>query len=142
MLVHKHLIIRAECIEPPTCPNYVEQWLKNMVELIGMKICKGPISAYVDVKGNEGATGVVIIETSHIAIHVWDRQSPALVQLDVYTCGDFEPRKIFNALKEFDVQKLEYKYLDREHGLTEIPIYASNDETFMDNLEARTGNIQ
>ena len=122
MLVHKHLIIRAECLDPPLDPQYVEQWLKNVVELIGMKICKGPISAYVDVEGNEGATGGVIIETSHVAIHVWDRRSPALVQLDVYTCGAFEPQKIFNALKEFDVQKIEYKYLDREHNLTELEI--------------------
>ena len=122
MLVHKHLIIRAECLDPPLDPQYVEQWLKNVVELIGMKICKGPISAYVDVEGNEGATGVVIIETSHVAIHVWDRRIPALVQLDVYTCGDFQPQKIFNALQEFDVQKLEYKYLDREHILTELEI--------------------
>lgn len=122
MLVHKHLIIRAECLDPPLDPQYVEQWLKNVVELIGMKVCKGPISAYVDVEGNEGATGVVIIETSHIAIHVWDRRMPALVQLDVYTCGAFEPQKIFNALQEFDVQKIEYKYLDREHNLTELEI--------------------
>tara|TARA_A100001015_G_C14730107_1_gene609507 strand:+ start:362 stop:730 length:369 start_codon:yes stop_codon:yes gene_type:complete len=122
MLVHKHLIVRAECLDPPLDPQYVEQWLKNVVELIGMKVCRGPISAYVDVTGNEGATGVVIIETSHIAIHVWDRRMPALVQLDVYTCGEFEPQKIFNALQEFDVQKLEYKYLDREHELIEIPL--------------------
>ena len=122
MLVHKHLIIRAECLDPPLDPQYVEQWLKNVVELIGMKVCKGPISAYVDVEGNEGATGVVIIETSHVAIHVWYSRSPSLVQLDVYTCGAFEPQKIFNALKEFDVQKLEYKYLDREHNLTELEI--------------------
>ena len=122
MLVHKHLIVRAECLDPPLDPQNVEQWLKNVVELIGMKVCKGPISAYVDVTGNEGATGVVIIETSHIAIHVWDRRMPALVQLDVYTCGEFEPQKIFNALQEFDVQKLEYKYLDREHELIEIPL--------------------
>ena len=122
MLVHKHLIVRAECMDPPTSSDYVEKWLKDMVELIGMKVCRGPISAYVDVKGNEGATGVVIIETSHIAIHVWDHRSPALIHLDVYTCGEFEPRKIFNALKEFDVMKLEYKYLDREHELVEIPI--------------------
>ena len=122
MLVHKHLIIRAECLDPPLDPQYVEQWLKNVVELIGMKVCKGPISAYGDVEGNEGATGVVIIETSHIAIHVWDRRIPALVQLDVYTCGDLQPQKIFNALQEFDVQKLEYKYLDREHNLTELEI--------------------
>ena len=138
MLVHKHLIIRAECLDPPTCPNYIEQWLKNIVELIGMKICKGPITAYVDVTGNEGATGVVIIETSHIAIHVWDRRTPGLVQLDVYTCGDFEPQKIFNALKEFDVQKLEYKYLDREHELIEIPIYASNDDNLEEVIEKQT----
>ena len=120
MLVHKHLIIRAECLDPPTCPDYVEKWLKNIVELIGMKVCKGPISAYVDVKGNEGATGVVIIETSHIAIHVWDRQDPALLQLDVYTCSSLEPGDVFDWLQRYEPIKIQHKFIDREFDITII----------------------
>ena len=99
MLVHKHLIIRAEVEEPPTLPAFVVEWLRQTVEAIGMKVLSGPYSEYVEVEGNEGATGVVIIETSHLAIHVWDRQDPPLLQLDVYTCGEFDPQIIFDRLQ-------------------------------------------
>ena len=37
--------------------------------------------------GNRGVTAFAIIETSHIAMHIWDEPNPALVQLDVYTCA-------------------------------------------------------
>lgn len=122
MLVHKHLIIRAEVNNPPKNPSWCHQWMRELVEKIGMKICQGPIVSYVDVPGNRGLTGVVIIETSHIAMHVWDEPNPGLVQLDVYTCGPFEPNTIFEELKQFDPVKVEYKYLDREHGLEEAEI--------------------
>jgi len=121
-VVHKHLIIRAEVNQPPTDPIWCHDWLTGIVEKIGMKICQGPITAYVDVPGNAGLTGVVIIETSHIAMHVWDENSPSLIQLDVYTCGPFEPNIIFEELKQFSPVKVEYKYLDREHGLTEVEV--------------------
>ena len=85
-----------------------------------MKVCRGPITAYVDMPGNEGLTGVVVIETSHIAIHIWDRVSPALVQLDVYTCGALDKDIIFKELEQWEPTKVEYKYLDREFGLKEV----------------------
>lgn len=122
MLVHKHLIIRAEINNPPRDPDWVIGWLKELTGKIGMKICMGPISAYVDVPGNRGLTAVVVIETSHMAIHVWDEESPGLIQMDVYTCGKLDTDIIFKELEQFDPVKLEYKYLDREHGLTEIPV--------------------
>lgn len=121
-LVHKHLIIRAEVINPPTSPEYVESWLTSLVSTIGMKICKGPISHYVNVPGNRGVTGVVIIETSHIAIHVWDEKDPALIQLDVYTCGPMDTSDVFRALEDFDPVKIAFKYLDRESELVEIEV--------------------
>lgn len=119
---HKHLIIRAEANNPPTSPAWVHSWLNHLVEKIGMKVCQGPVTAFVDVPGNRGVTGVVIIETSHIAIHVWDEGNPGLVQMDVYTCGPFDPNTIFNELGQFDLVKLEYKYFDREHNLEEVDI--------------------
>jgi len=87
-----------------------------------MKICAGPISEHVDVVGNIGVTAVVVIETSHIAIHVWSEPNPALIQMDVYSCSSFNPQDIFDELKQFDPVKMEYKFLDRELGLVEIPI--------------------
>jgi S-adenosylmethionine/arginine decarboxylase-like enzyme len=121
-VVHKHLIIRAETKNTPRDPSWAHAWLVNLVKSIGMKICQGPITAYVDVIGNAGLTGVVIIETSHIALHVWDETDPGLMQLDVYTCGPFNPQDIFDMMQEFEPVKLEYKYLDREKGLTEVDV--------------------
>lgn len=119
-LVHKHLIIRAEVKQAPRDPDWCVNWLRSLVEKIGMKVCQGPISAYVDVPGNKGLTGVVIIETSHIALHVWDECAPNLMQFDVYTCGEFDPHKVLAELEQFQPVKVEYKYLDREHGLVEL----------------------
>lgn len=119
-LVHKHLIIRAEVNKPPTNPIFIEAWLLDVVSAIGMKVCKGPIAHYVDMPGNRGVTGVVIIETSHIALHVWDEPNPGLMQLDVYTCGPLDPQIIFDMIEEFDPVQVEYTYLDREKGLIDI----------------------
>tara|TARA_B110000977_G_scaffold196560_1_gene277174 strand:+ start:1533 stop:1904 length:372 start_codon:yes stop_codon:yes gene_type:complete len=120
ILEHKHLIIRAEVNNPPTDEAWLHNWLNQLVEKIGMKVCRGPITAYVDMPGNEGLTGVVVIETSHIAIHVWDAVDPALVQLDVYTCSTLDKDIIFAELEQWDPVKVEYKYLDREFGLKEV----------------------
>ena len=117
---HKHLIVRAEVHKPPTDPDWVKEWMTKLVDKIGMKICSGPHTAYVDIPGNSGVTGVVVIETSHIAIHVWDEAEPALLQLDVYTCGRFDMDTIFEDLEQFNPTKVEWKYLDREHDLTEV----------------------
>lgn len=122
MLVHKHLIVRAEVAQPPMAPGFVEEWLAELVDRIGMKVLSGPHAEYVAVPGNRGVTGVVIIETSHIAIHVWDEFEPSLVQLDVYTCGPFDPGIVFDHFEQFEPVKVEYKYLDREHGLMEVTI--------------------
>ena len=121
-LVHKHIIIRAEVLNPPkaeyeTCDN-----VKNLIDQIGMKILIGPFAKYCEMEGNRGLTVATIIETSHVIMHSWDEKVPANVQLDVYTCGDFDPEIVFTWLQQFNPTKIDYKYLDREHGLTEIPL--------------------
>ena len=123
VIKHKHLIIRAETRKTPREPKWLHSWLVKLVNKIGMDICQGPITAYVDVPGNRGLTGVVIIETSHIAVHCWDETNPGLVQMDVYSCADFNPQTIFDLMdEEFDPSKLEYKFMDRENSLTEIEV--------------------
>lgn len=120
MLQHKHILIRAEVKNPPTEEQYIQNWFKKLIEKIDMKLLRGPISAYVEVPGNRGLTCVAVIETSHIAMHVWDEHTPSLMQLDVYTCGALDPEKVFEAIAEFEPTKVDFKYLDREHGFEEL----------------------
>ncbi len=122
MLVHKHLIVRAEVNNPPVDVKATKKWLKKLVKRIGMKILKGPYGVYSEVVGNRGMTVACIIETSHIVMHTWDEDSPGVIQLDVYTCGPLETSAIFDAIGIYDPVAIEYKYLDREHNLKEIPL--------------------
>jgi len=117
--VHKHLIIRAEANRVPTDEEQLTEWLKEFIDSINMKILMGPYVKYCKMEGNRGITGIAVIETSHIAIHVWDEPNPALMQIDVYSCAEFDVDEIANKIKsDFDVVKLDYKYLNRETGLT------------------------
>lgn len=120
LLEHKHLIVRAELNNPPKCTTAIDVWMRSLVDTIGMKILMGPYSVYSDMIGNQGLTAVTIIETSHIALHVWDEVEPALAQLDVYTCSTLNIDDVFKALEAFEPVKVEYKYIDRENGLTLI----------------------
>ena len=116
--VHKHLILRAEANKVPTNEDVLTVWLKDFIESINMKILMGPYVKYCTMEGNRGITGIAVIETSHIAIHVWDEPVPALMQIDIYSCAEFDPYKIAEKIKsDFDVVKLDYKYLNRETGL-------------------------
>jgi S-adenosylmethionine/arginine decarboxylase-like enzyme len=43
------------------------------------------------------------------------------MQFDVYSCGEFDVKEICDKIKEeFNVKKIEYKYLNRETGLVDI----------------------
>ena len=117
--VHKHLIIRAEANRVPTDEEQLTEWIKEFIESMHMKILMGPYVKYCKMEGNRGITGIAVIETSHIAIHVWDEPNPALMQIDVYSCAEFDVDQIAEKIKQdFDVVKLDYKYLNRETGLT------------------------
>jgi S-adenosylmethionine/arginine decarboxylase-like enzyme len=104
MIFHKHLLINAKVNKPMKSEDEAIEFLKDLVGSIDMKIIKGPFASYVDVVGNRGLTAMVMIETSHIAFHIWDEQSPALLQFDLYTCGSLE------------VASLEYQLFDRKDG--------------------------
>ena len=117
MPVHKHLIVRAEVNHPPLTEKYVRSWLRNVVKKIDMNIIKGPYASYVNKEGNRGVTGVVMIETSHIAIHVWDETTPALVQCDVYSCAEFASNEVLAEFVPMDVVKLDHILLDRASSI-------------------------
>jgi S-adenosylmethionine/arginine decarboxylase-like enzyme len=103
LLVHQHLIIRAEAIKPPTDEEQLTEWMKDFISFIDMKVFMGPYVKYCQMEGNRGITAVAIIETSHIAMHVWD-----------------EPSICSKIKSDFNIEKIEYKFLNRETGLVDI----------------------
>jgi len=120
ILEHKHIISRAEVSEPITKRNKAIKFLNRIIKAIGMKAMYGPTATYCKMPGNRGVTAFAIIETSHVALHIWDEVNPGLVQLDVYSCSDFDPEKVLDVLQELNPIKVEHKYLDREKGFKEL----------------------
>jgi S-adenosylmethionine/arginine decarboxylase-like enzyme len=114
LLQHKHIIIRAEVEAPPFDTTQIELWLKQLVNDLGMKIMMGPISGYSPIVGNRGLTAAVVIETSHIVLHAWDEDDPAMLQLDVYTCSHLDKNVVLDAIEQFKPVHVDYKILDRE----------------------------
>jgi S-adenosylmethionine/arginine decarboxylase-like enzyme len=117
MLFHKHLLVNAKVENPINTEEQGVDFLTRLVESIDMKIIKGPFASYVDKPGNRGLTAIVMIETSHIAFHIWDETDPGLVQFDLYTCGELNLAKVLLAFGEtFKVVSLDYQLFDRENG--------------------------
>ena len=138
VLVHKHLIVRAEAKNPPMDEAVLTEWFKKFIDEIGMKVMMGPYVKYSHMIGNRGITGVAIIETSHIVMHVWDEPDPALLQFDVYSCGEFDPETICNKIKkDFNTTKIEYKFLDRENDLSEIHTISFAEDMITRNYESK-----
>lgn len=117
LLEHKHIIIRAEVLDPPRAENPTSEQVKTLINDIGMKIMMGPFAQRSEMVGNAGLTVATIIETSHVILHTWDEVHPALMQLDVYTCSHLDPKIVFKWLEQFKPTKIDYKYIDREFKL-------------------------
>jgi len=120
ILKHEHVIIRAEVMNPPVTTEDIKQWVVDLVPKINMKLMGEPQAYYSDMVGNQGATCAAVIETSHIVIHVWDEDSPSLVQLDVYSCKEFKKTDVLECLETFEPIIVEYKYFDRETNFKEL----------------------
>lgn len=119
MIQHNHLIVHAELGLVPDNIDWVNEWLLNLVDLLGMSVLSGPHVAREDeVIGNIGITGVVLIKTSHITVHFWEEDGR--MELDVYTCGPLDRDVIFNELVYMEPLRIEFKYLDRTNGLLEV----------------------
>jgi len=119
---HKHMIIRAEVLEPITSEKVLKKWLRDLTKVIKMKIIKGPYAAYVTKEGNRGLTGAVMIETSHISIHIWDEANPALVQCDVYSCAEFQRGEVVMHLGSMKPKMIEYMMMDRSESISCEPV--------------------
>ena len=114
-VLHHHLLIRLEL---ETCPErndveYMEHFLKTLVDKIKMKPLSKPQIFYVDtpIKEYVGLSGIIPIQTSHVSCHFWkyprksllhNKSSKCLLQFDLYTCGTLSESKIKTILSMFN----------------------------------------
>jgi S-adenosylmethionine/arginine decarboxylase-like enzyme len=115
--LHNHLLLNGSATRPPKDEALTIEWMRELVESIDMKVIQGPFASYVTKEGNRGLTAVVMIETSHIALHVWDETDPAFIQFDLYTCSTLPIKKVIdNLVQVFGLTNYRYKVLERSEG--------------------------
>ena len=126
MLKHIHLIVAVEVKYPPKSAEEVEAFQTLLIKRVDMAVAKSetllknPQAYYCPIDGNEGVTGVGILETSHTALHVWDSEFPAKFQFDLYSCKDFEVERVMNLINSFDIIRGTYMLIDRDTDLKVI----------------------
>lgn len=126
MIFHKHMLVNAKVKNPIKTEQEAIDFLTDLVRRVDMKIIKGPFAKYLDVEGNRGLTAIVMIETSHIAFHIWDETDPGMLQFDLYTCGSLDRFTVLNALDEtFDIDAIDWVIYDRENGFVVEDQYIS-----------------
>ena len=118
--IHKHLLIYAKINKFPNEDEdkIVTSFMKNLVDKIEMKLISGPIAEYIKDQGNVGWTSALLLSTSHAAMHIWNEWGT--MQLDVYSCKEFDERKVITFLKEtFDATMIKHRVINRDGGLND-----------------------
>jgi S-adenosylmethionine/arginine decarboxylase-like enzyme len=122
-LNHKHFLGTAYIARPPENTDFVGKWLSQLVEKIGMRVLMGPHVINCLTEGNEGITGVIVLETSHSSCHFWCEVPRPFFTFDIYSCKDFDIEVIKKHIDEaFGLIELKYGVINRNNGikLTEI----------------------
>lgn len=113
-LNHRHILLTARgLMAPPRTAEEATAWLEELVRKVHMKILLGPFATRCATPGNEGVTGVVVIETSHASIHVWDEAKVPFLKMDLYSCADFSSQTIIDHLRRFSPEVVDYMVIDR-----------------------------
>lgn len=111
--IHKHLLLKGNPTKTFTDPEQGKQMLRDVVAAIHMVPVTEPQCVYVGVAGNEGLTGSINLATSHIAFHMWDVDMK--LQLDVYSCCEFDPEVVLTVLHKHygQIKNLHAMVIDR-----------------------------
>lgn len=117
---HKHILVRATGLaNPPRDPQFVIEWLTELVRKVDMLPLLPAQAVYCDDVGNEGITGFVVIKTSHCSIHVWSETAEPFAQMDLYSCKDFDPMAVIDHLEAFAPLAVEALVIDRNGAMRE-----------------------
>ena len=119
-LKHEHLLVSARVKNPIVDTAVAFKWMRDLVDVLGMEVLGGPYIEDCKLPGNEGITGVVLLTTSHSAMHIWPLDKEPRVELDVYSCKSVDINKVFEHFSSMEPIEVTYKFLNRDEGFTEI----------------------
>lgn len=119
-LNHKHLLVKATVSLPIKEEKDLIIWFYELCKKVNMKVVCGPTVKHVPSEGKEGLTGSVNIETSHSSIHIWEATSPPYVQLDLYSCSDFEVKTVLDHLNQMRILNAHWLLIDRNDDTMKV----------------------
>lgn len=122
---HKHIIATGFIDVAPAAQDIekINAWFCQLVDAIGMKILIPPKTVYSDTVGNEGATGICCIDTSHSSIHFWAKSNlhdRPFFKFDLYSCRDFSTDTIIEFAKKLGATRFVYTVIDRNDDYNPI----------------------
>ena len=114
----KHLMLDAAGCSPKmiSCPKVVEGFARSLVKRIDMVPYGNPQVVMFGSGNKKGYTLVQLIETSNICAHFVEENNS--MYLDVFSCKNFDPVVVEEAVKEF----FDAKYFNSKVILRQAPI--------------------
>ena len=107
----KHLIIDLKKCKHMPPYNEVYNLLEYLVKLVHMKKLSGP-HIVNGAPYNPGITGFIIIETSHISIHTFEKDNS--ISMDLYSCKTFNHKNVLKeVMNTFQPKDIIYKIIPR-----------------------------
>ena len=118
----KHLILDAAGCSPKMigCPKVVDGFARSLVKRIDMVPFGNPQVVMFGSGSKKGYTLVQLIETSNITAHFVEENNS--MYLDVFSCKDFDPDVVEDAVKEF----FDAKFFNRKVILRQAPVGAAS----------------
>jgi S-adenosylmethionine/arginine decarboxylase-like enzyme len=98
------------------CPKVVSGFARSLVKRIDMVPFGDPQVVMFGSGSKKGYTLVQLIETSNITAHFVEENNS--MYLDVFSCKDFDPQVVEEAVKEF----FDAKYFNRKVILRQAPV--------------------
>lgn len=111
-IVHHHLIYQSSVGKKFTngSKENFKDFLNGLIKVIKMDCL---IPAQVELSHQNAWTGLVGIVTSHISFHYWVNEG--YVQLDVYSCKDFDRKNAVAFISDFwDASDIRTLFIDRD----------------------------
>ncbi|MEM7742301.1 MAG: adenosylmethionine decarboxylase [Pseudomonadota bacterium] len=109
-----HLIIEVIDGEGLDCEDRIQQAFRDCVDTCGATL----LHIHTHKFSPQGVSGVAVLAESHISVHTWPEIGYGA--FDVFMCGDAQPWKAVEVLREaFSAGSVHVKELRRGEGLVE-----------------------
>ena len=104
----------------------IKKFLVALVKELGMIVAEPPLSYMSSEREKEtmmhvGASAFIPLEDSGIQMHTIVNAEPAFACIDVFSCKEFEPKKIAKFLKkEFQTDHIHYEFIHRGREYNDV----------------------